>query len=683
MRTFEHRLEPVETCELARGEVLLERDVGLVMRDGVRLSADVYRPNRPGPFPAILEHLPYRKDDARAATDRANGSFLASRGLALVRLDVRGTGNSEGIAADEYTLEEQLDGVAAVTWIAARDWSNGNVGSWGISYGGFSSIQLACHRPPALKAIAAVYATDDRYTDDMHFAGGALCALELAHYPLRILAMNALPPAPEPGEPREAFTSRWLERVRDTPPWIIRWLEEQHDGPYWRNGSARPDYDRIECPVLLVAGWRDGYRTAMLRLAKELRAPWQLLAGPWMHTMPDGGIPGPRYPFLEEVVRWFRSQLAPGEPLEAAPPRPRTVFFLTGYDSPAAPPASVSGTWMASDRWPEGVEETVLYLTGPGALSPKPASDSVTAVCPFDPAVGEMSGNWCPPPPGHGLPSDQRPDEGRSAVFTSAPLQDPVDILGMPRVRLRVAHPGPGATVAVKLADVAPDGSSQLVTRGSLSLAHRASSTQPIAFAGEADIEIELQATGWRFDAGHRIRLAVAGSDWPTVWPLPTTDPIVLRVGGEGGGELRLPGLPEDARAFEPAGTLFDGQDTGGFRELPGRSTWRVVTDGIAARSGIEASDEERFEHPEDGLRVEEARKYQAYVSSADPLDATAQGRAIFRVKTPSSDVRTTATGNFGCTAEVFTYDLRLVVHEDGRVLHRSRWRGSVPRRLS
>ena len=683
MRASEHRAGPAETRELADGQVLLERDVAVVVRDGLRLSADVYRPNRPGPFPAILEHLPYRKDDSRVAADRANGSFLASRGLALVRLDVRGTGNSAGVAADEYTLAEQLDGVDAVEWIAAREWCNGNVGSWGVSYGGFSSIQLACHRPPALKAIAAVYATDDRYTDDMHFAGGALCALELAHYPLRILAMNALPPTPEPGEPGDAFTERWLDRVRDTPPWVIQWLEEQHDGPYWRNGSARPDYDRIECPVLLVAGWRDGYRTAMLRLAKELRVPWQLLAGPWMHTMPDGGIPGPRYPFLEEVVHWFRSHLAPGETLQAGSPRPRTVFFLTGYDAPASPPASVSGNWMASDRWPEGVKDSVLHLTGRGTLEAEPDCERVAVVCPFDPAVGEMSGNWCPPPPGHGLPSDQRPDEVRSAVFTSAPLQDPVDILGMPRVRFRVVHPGPGAIVAVKLADVAPDGSSQLVTRGSLSLAHRDSSTEPTPFPGDANVEIEFQATGWRFDAGHRIRLAVAGSDWPTVWPLPTTDPIALHIGGEGGGELRLPGLPDDARAFEPTGTLFDEQDPAGFRALPGRSTWRVVTDGIAARSGIEASDEERFEHPQEGLRVEEARSYRAYVSSADPLDATAQGRAMFRVKTPSTDVRTTATGDFGCSAEVFTYDLRLVIRADGRVLHRARWRGSVPRRLS
>ena len=672
--------EAVEVRELAGGAVLLEPGVGIRTRDGIRLSADIYRPNRPGRFPAILEHLPYRKDDARAATDRANGTVFGRHGFALVRLDVRGTGDSEGVAVDEYTLEEQLDGVDAVAWIADRPWSNGNVGAWGVSYGGFSSIQLASHRPPALKAIAAIYATDDRYTDDMHVSGGAICALELAHYPLRILAMNALPPSRRAGEPDDAFTERWLARVRATPPWILRWLEEQHDGPYWRNGSLRPHPERIEVPVLLVAGWRDGYRTAMLRMAKELRAPWQLLAGPWMHAPPDVGVPGPRYPFLAEALAWFRRHLDPGSAVPSE--RPRTVFHLTSFDDPASPPARVSGAWMASERWPAGVPETTLHLTADGSLDPRPGDAAATVRVPFDPAVGVTSGNWCPPPPGHGLPADQRWDESRSSVFTTSPLEGAVDVLGMPRVRLRVEHPGPGAIVAVKLADVAPDGASQLVTRGALSLAHREGHEAPAPFAGVADVEIELQATGWRFAPGHRIRLAVAGADWPTLWPLPTNDPVVVHVGGDVAALLVLPGLPDDARPFEPEGEPFAGRATAGWRQLPSRSTWRIVADAIAATSGIEASDEDRFEHPDEGVRVEERRRYAASTSSADPLATTASGRASFRVRRPGDDVLTVADGTFGCTADAFTYDLRLRVERDGVRVFRERWRGSVPRRL-
>src|SRR5690242_21871122 len=122
--------------ELAGGNVLLERDVGVIARDGVRLSVDVYRPNRPGRVPAILEHIPYRKDDLRAIEDRSQNTFLCNAGFACVRLDVRGTGSSDGTAEDEYTETEQRDGVEVVEWMARQDWCTGAVASWGVSYGG-------------------------------------------------------------------------------------------------------------------------------------------------------------------------------------------------------------------------------------------------------------------------------------------------------------------------------------------------------------------------------------------------------------------------------------------------------------------------------------------------------------------------------------------------------------------
>src|SRR5262245_28542197 len=192
---------PPIAIELDGGRVLLEHDIGIPTRDGLRLSADVYRPNQPGAFPALLEHIPYRKDDLDAGSDRATAIRFAREGFATVRLDVRGTGNSEGVALDEYTAEEQHDGAETVAWIAEQPWCSGNGGAWASSYCRFASSHRAATRPPALKALAPVYATDDRYTDDMHFSGGALCALELAHYPLRILAMNALPPLRRDDEP--------------------------------------------------------------------------------------------------------------------------------------------------------------------------------------------------------------------------------------------------------------------------------------------------------------------------------------------------------------------------------------------------------------------------------------------------------------------------------------------------
>ena len=674
--------DPASTSQLDGGAVVLEHDVGIRTRDGLRLSCDVYRPNAPGPFPALLEHIPYRKDDLDAGSDRANAIRFAREGLATVRLDVRGTGNSEGVAIDEYTAEEQHDGAEAVAWIAEQAWCTGNVGSWGVSYGGFACIQLAALQPPALKAIAPVYATDDRYTDDMHFSGGALCALELAHYPLRILAMNALPPLRRDGETAAAFERRWIERVDATPPWIVRWLHEQVDGPYWRNGSLRPDPGRIRVPALIVAGWRDGYRTAMLRLAREISTEWQLLAGPWMHARPDHGIPGPPYPFMDELVRWFRRHLGAAA-LPATAHRPRTVFFLTEFDSPSTPPAEVSGRWCGSERWPDERGPAATWFPAPsGELAEAAPVSPDRVVVPFGPAVGVTSGNWCPPPPGHGLPADQRPDDARSAAFTSSPLDRPEEIFGQPVVRMRVRHPGPSAIVSVKLSDVSPAGESQLVTSGVLNLSHRNGHERPQPFAGTEDVTMELQATAWRFLVGHRIRLAIANADWPTVWPLPTAEPIELVLGPDGWCRLELPGLPPDAQPFTAEGELASDPGGTGWEYRNERSAWRIVSDSIAGTSGIEASDRWSARATEEDAFVAESRRYEAFIGEADPLSAEVDGAATFRLEWPELTVRSTARGRFTSTADEFRYDVRLDVKGGGRRLHSKRWRGSVPRAL-
>ena len=132
-------------------------------------------PDGDGPWPALLEALPYRKDDVTASY-RPEYQRLAEAGYVMCRVDVRGTGTSEGIAEDEYPAIERTDLVTVIDWLATRDWSTGSVGMYGTSYSGFNSIQLAMERPPALKAIIPIFATDDRFGDDVHYFGGALKA---------------------------------------------------------------------------------------------------------------------------------------------------------------------------------------------------------------------------------------------------------------------------------------------------------------------------------------------------------------------------------------------------------------------------------------------------------------------------------------------------------------------------
>jgi uncharacterized protein len=633
---------------LGGGNVLLERDVGVIARDGVRLSVDVYRPNRPGRVPAILEHIPYRKDDLRAIEDRSQNCFLVNAGFACVRLDVRGTGSSQGVARDEYTEVEQHDGVDVVAWMAEQPWCTGSVASWGVSYGGFSCIQLAALRPPALRAIAPVYATDDRYTDDMHFHGGALNASSLPGYPTEMIAMNALPPL---GERDEEFDRGWRRRIEETPAWVLDWIREQHDGPYWRNGSLRPDFDRITCAVLICAGWRDGYRTAALRMARNLEAPWELLAGPWAHKLPDRGVPGPRYPFLAEMARFFHHHL--GEAGGEAPSgRPRTVFFIGAPDTPVRPHAVVSGEWLSSQRWPEDVDQTRLALGGP-------------AVAPARVTTGVMTGQWCPPPPATGQFLDQSRDDAQSAVFESEPLVAPVALFGEPIVRLRLRHPGPRTLVSVKLQNVAPDGSSQPVT----------SAAANIEIAGETTLELPLMAVGWRFPAGHRIRAAVAVADWPNLWPLPAVAPLEITAPVE----LELPGLPADAAAFEPAdGPLVEIAQPGAETEASSR--WDVVTDVLTGEAGIVTEMRSREAIPAEGWSVEESAQRWA-MTGEDPLGAAISGTWRYRLTRPGLTADVQVETRFEATADEFVADLRLRVEADGAPFAERTWKERIPRR--
>ncbi|HWD46181.1 MAG TPA: CocE/NonD family hydrolase, partial [Actinomycetota bacterium] len=267
---------------------MVERRSWIPMEDGVRLAASLFLPasvEAGGAAPVVLEALPYRKDDATASYRPEYERLCGEYGYAVARVDLRGTGSSEGRATDEYPASEQDDLCQVIGWLAAQPWSTGAVGMYGTSYSGFNSLQVAAERPPALKAIVAIYASDDRYTDDVHYTGGAVKLLDLVDYPLYMVALNALPPLPAIAGP--AWRERWRERVEGLEPWLLRWLEEQADGPYWRQGSVRPAYERIACPTMLVAGWADGYRNATFRVLERLRAPARLLFGPWSHMAPD------------------------------------------------------------------------------------------------------------------------------------------------------------------------------------------------------------------------------------------------------------------------------------------------------------------------------------------------------------------------------------------------------------
>ena len=212
--------------------VSIDRRVFVEMEDGTRVALTVYLPDAPGdgPFPAVLESLPYRKDDDCTARDWTTYAYLASRGIAGVRIDIRGTGASTGIIENEYTGQEQEDNVAIMEWLADQDWCTGELGMWGISWGGFSALQTAMLRPPHLKAIVPMHATHDRFASDVHYTGGSLHAAEQVDWPTSMVATNGLPP--DPDIVGDGWYEEWMERLKNTPQWPFEWLRHQKRDAY-------------------------------------------------------------------------------------------------------------------------------------------------------------------------------------------------------------------------------------------------------------------------------------------------------------------------------------------------------------------------------------------------------------------------------------------------------------------
>jgi uncharacterized protein len=673
---------------------MVERRSWIPMEDGVRLAVSLYLPESAEagePVPVVLEALPYRKDDATASDRPEYERLCGEYGYAVARVDLRGTGSSEGVATDEYPASEQADLCRVIGWLAAQPWSTGAVGMYGTSYSGFNSLQVAAERPPALKAIIAIYASDDRYSDDVHYTGGAVKLLDLVDYPLYMVALNALPPVPAVAGPD--WRERWRERVESLEPWLLRWLEEQADGPYWRQGSLRPDYGRIACPTMLVAGWADGYRNATFRVMERLRVPSRLLFGPWSHMATDTSLPGPRIDLLPEMVRWWDRWLrGRRNGVDEAPP---VTVFVRHPTRPAPDLDEHRGVWRDEPAWPPG-RATTLALPLAGAVPA--AGDGVDRL----EVRGNVGGAAWISCAGHlpfGQPGDQREDDAWSLVYDWA-LERELEVLGHPRLAVRVGASAPVAFLSAKLCDVFPDGTSALVARGFLNLTRRRSRTdpEPLRPGVVEAVELELDATSWVFPAGHRLRLSLAGADWPNLVPPPA--PVTLTVERDGSvltlpvldgpGPAPPPSLPPP-RPHDPAEASTGGlglsppdpRSTGGLGLSPPDppTRWRVVRDVLGRASEAEIDHGGRTELPDGAVLVE---RYRGTVGATERPGLTwARGSADYRVEWPEATVATSARLDLRGDGEAFEVQLDLEAREGDELRWTRRWRRRIPRHLA
>ncbi len=492
--------------------------------DGCRLAARMWLPEdaADAPVPAVLDAVPYRKGDGTEARDATRYPYIAGHGYACVRLDLRGSGDSEGLIDDEYTPQEQDDVEAVIAWLAAQPWCDGAVGMIGVSWGGFSALQAAARKPPALRGIVAIHASDDRYADDVHYIGGCVLASDMVHWSACMSAYAGQPP--DPGVVGEGWRAAWHERLEAMEPWVATWLAHQRRDDYWRQGSACEHYGEIACPVFAVGGWVDGYRDSVLRLVEHVAAPVRGLIGPWGHTWPERGAPGPPIGFLQEVVRFFDCALKGAA--NGFLDEPRLMTWMQERIGPVTGCAERPGRWVADPAWPSpNVETRVLVLAG---------EHSVRGLQ----LTGMEAGVWCGDGGPADLPGDQRTEDGASICWDFEPLAERLELLGHAVAELELSAERPVALVAVRLCDVAPDGSSSLIARGVLNLTHRHGHDRVVPLVpGEAvTVRVPMQSTSYALPSGHLLRLAASPTYWPWVWPSP--DPVVLTVTG---GRLELP----------------------------------------------------------------------------------------------------------------------------------------------
>jgi uncharacterized protein len=693
-----------------RYAVTLERDVRIVAHDGVELSANLWRPMLPDDaeageaddarFPAILEMIPYRKDDWRAASDMTRGSWFAARGFALCRLDVRGTGSSGGIALDEYTADETRDGYDAVEWLAAQPWCSGEIGMWGISYGGFTAIQVAALRPPHLRAIVPVMATDDRYLDDVHYRGGCVTVSELSQYAVSQVAMNAMPP--DARLRGESWREEWRTRLDATPAWPFAWLRQQTDGPYWRQGSLAPDYDAIDAAIYNIGGWHDSYVDPAFRMQARCPVPSHTLVGNWVHSWPHSASPGPNLDELHEIGRFFERHLRGAD--NGWDDEPPIVWFEHEYGAPGPFPASLPGRWRAAEAYPHpstsvrswrfAQERLVSYGEGVG----EPGTDSFR----HRPTTGTQGPlSWGAGGPPNGLARDLRPDESAGPTYTSEALAEPLHVLGVPEVVVHVEVDAPIAMLSVRLSDVAPDGTSALVSPGVLNLTHRRSHARPEPMqAGVAEeVRVPLRTAGYRWGAGHRVRVAIASSLWPVLWPTPFPATIGIHRGPATPSRLELPVVPAAGGAGDvpppafrigspdlewPAPEPVDGRGPA----VADPPIWRIDEDVIAGSTTVHVHDGGE-DIVADGRRLYVAETLRMTAWDGDPARAELDADVVYRWQEldPARNgaltpIEIRARCRQSSTSSDFALEITLEVDADDERFFDRQWKERIPRQL-
>lgn len=664
-----------------------EEHVWVPLSDGTRLGGRVWRPESSDevPVPAVLEFIPYRKRDFTAPRDSIHHTYLAGHGYAGVRVDLRGTGESDGALTDEYLSQELDDAEDILAWLAKQPWCDGNTGIMGISWGGFNALQVAARRPKGLGAIVTVASTDDRYADDVHYMGGCLLSDNLS-WASTMFAYNACPP--DPAIVGDRWRDMWLYRIENSGLWLEEWLRHQRRDDYWRHGSVCEDFTAIDCPVLAVSGWADGYSNSVFRLMANLDVPRKGLIGPWSHKYPHLGEPGPAIDFLRELVRWWDRWLKGKD--NDVPDDPMLRVWMQDSVRPSTAYEERPGRWVGEPSWPSPHVRPTRYGLARNRILPERAD--LEAAPPAGPeelmvssplSVGQYAGKWCSYNAPPDLPYDQRDEDGGSLVFDSAALAETCEIVGSPAVELEVAADRPVAMVAARLSDVAPDGRATRVTYGLLNLTHRDGHAEPrpLEPGRRYRVRVELNGVAQSFPPDHRIRLALSTSYWPLAWPPP--EPVQLSVFPEN-STLVLPVRPV-AESDEVSPRPFD--EPKGPAPLPttkvrpGEQRWQVCRNLVDYSSALHVVKDPGTTHYDD-IDLDVAQRAEETYSWVAEDFTSPQGEVVWSIRFGRGDwqVETVTRTILSCTPTEFVVHAQLDAYEGSERLSALNWRTTIPR---
>jgi len=520
--------------------MIVEKDIFIPMRDGVELALDVYHPDSPGPHPAILVRTPYCKDGnpggglgaegwPRQMTGptpppqpgrnplTANYERFVEAGYVVVVNDIRGTGFSEGVY-DYYNVNTQdgyFDGFDVVEWVAGQPWCDGNVGMWGVSAGAILAYATAITQPPHLRALVAHMHPSDLYFDVWYVGGVFRYEDRLAWCTNQVNNNNPRPPGDPSGpnyeKKRRVYTERFNRMhqrlLEGKGPYDFDWLQamyaEKTYSAAWQRRSFARQLDRITVPVLHGGVWHDHFTRGTVVNHEGLSTPKRLFIAPG--ALDHEGVAGDGgFPALQ--VRWFDHFLRGID--NGVMNEPLARLFLTG-----------AAEWRDEPAWPLPTVDRALFLAPGGNGGAASANDGLLAEAPAATAAPiEIHHDPVHPNRTPRHPSDQRSFEAGCLTFSTPVLSSDLEVVGRPHLKLFASSDAVDVDWCVRLCDVYPDGRAQFLNLGALKGRHVSSHEHPgdLEPGKIYEFDIEVWPVGNLFRAGHRIRVDVSTSDFPT-----------------------------------------------------------------------------------------------------------------------------------------------------------------------